>query len=559
MSIIAAFFRFVVMVLVFVSCAAPLVADIPAEEREALIAFYNATNGDEWKDNAGWKAEPLEDDGFAAYGTGGEWFGITVSNDHVTKIEMRDNGLNGTLPPELANLNHLEHLFIMGEWELTGGIPPGLGSLVNLVTLDIIRTELTGTIPPELGNLVNLRVLRLCNNMLSGSIPPELGNLDNLQTLDLSSGAFQIKNLKIKDIFPKKVPGKSEREKMKEFADNLEALGVRNWQFSGTIPAELGNLVNLESLNLNGNRLSGAVPAALGNLTRLKTLSISSNRLSGPVPFELGNLSRLEKLGLGSNRLSGPMPGELGNLSQLEDLDLRGNRLTGRIPPELGNLANLRYLQLMNNRLSGSIPMELGNIHTLQQLRLQGNRLSGLIPPNLAASPAYLVELRYNALYTDNGLLKTYLDKRDSRWADTQTAAPTSVTVVAVSPGSVKVSWTPIVYKADAGGYTIFYGNSAAGPWTEAGTTADKKTKSFVVTGLTPGKKYYFTVQTRTEPNGDNQNTVISELSPAARGFFPRGPLRGSIFPGGERVWQGRPRFPVFHRNPTRPGAGGMS
>lgn len=37
-----------------------ILADIPVEERDALIAIYNATNGDDWTDNQGWRNKPLE-------------------------------------------------------------------------------------------------------------------------------------------------------------------------------------------------------------------------------------------------------------------------------------------------------------------------------------------------------------------------------------------------------------------------------------------------------------------------------------------------------------------
>jgi len=40
------------------------------EERGALIALYNSTNGDGWNNNTGWKTPPLADDGFALPGTG---------------------------------------------------------------------------------------------------------------------------------------------------------------------------------------------------------------------------------------------------------------------------------------------------------------------------------------------------------------------------------------------------------------------------------------------------------------------------------------------------------
>ena len=46
---------------------------VPASERAALIALYNATNGDNWSINRGWKTPPLHSDGFAMPGTEDNW------------------------------------------------------------------------------------------------------------------------------------------------------------------------------------------------------------------------------------------------------------------------------------------------------------------------------------------------------------------------------------------------------------------------------------------------------------------------------------------------------
>ena len=111
-------------------------AAIPATEREALIALYNSTDGDNWVDNSGWKTPPLDTDGFAMPGTEGTWHGITCSGDHVTWIELVSNGLSGTIPPELGNLPDLFSLIVFYN-QLSGSIPPELGSLVNLRNLDL--------------------------------------------------------------------------------------------------------------------------------------------------------------------------------------------------------------------------------------------------------------------------------------------------------------------------------------------------------------------------------------------------------------------------------------
>ena len=51
---------------------------------------------------------------------------------------------------------------------------------------------------------------------------------------------------------------------------------------------------------------------------------------------------------------------------------------------------------------------------------------------------------------------------------------------------------------------------TAGGPYTLAGSTADKTTTSLDVTGLTPGQPYYFVVRTVTSAHANNANIVES-------------------------------------------------
>jgi hypothetical protein len=77
--------------------------------------------------------------------------------------------------------------FIWGDWEPVGGtIPPEIGCLTNLTSLELQGNHIAGEIPPEIGNLTNLTYFSLYNNHLSGEIPPEIGNLTNLTYLRLS-------------------------------------------------------------------------------------------------------------------------------------------------------------------------------------------------------------------------------------------------------------------------------------------------------------------------------------------------------------------------------------
>jgi hypothetical protein len=221
---------------------------IPISERAALIALYNSTNGDNWTNNSGWKTPPLHTDGFAMPGTESSWYGVFVSGDHVDKITLNENHLNGTIPSQLDNLSNLKYLSLKNN-QLSDSIPAQLGNLKHLEVLSLRENQLSGGIPSELSNLSNLKELILYNNQLSGSIPCELENLGNLEVLDLNNNLL-----------------------------------------SGSIPAQLGNLSKLVELCLGANQLSGSIPAQLGNLSRLRWLGLSHNQLSGEIPSSLKNV-----------------------------------------------------------------------------------------------------------------------------------------------------------------------------------------------------------------------------------------------------------------------------
>ena len=61
-------------------------SDIPQAEADALIAFYDATGGDDWTTNTGWKTDT----------TVGNWYGVTVAGGHVTELDLSDNNLSTT-------------------------------------------------------------------------------------------------------------------------------------------------------------------------------------------------------------------------------------------------------------------------------------------------------------------------------------------------------------------------------------------------------------------------------------------------------------------------------
>ena len=248
-------------------------------DREALLAFYYSTDGENWNHNA---AVPLEEQSRllelargealltrklneVAWGRShrlSEWYGILTFGDEIVSCGAPNSSVAG-----LENYPLEQHT-----WECE-----------RVTTLSLNSNGLRGQLPPELGRLFYLYVLELCCNELNGEIPPEFGRLAELRFLDLG----------------------------------FNRLG-------GEIPQELGELRGLRHLDLSGNDLEGEIPTWLGDLTNLEVINLADNNLTGEIPKEIGELPRLWRLFLGGNQLTGCVPRNLSYQLESHDLDRAG-------------------------------------------------------------------------------------------------------------------------------------------------------------------------------------------------------------------------------------------
>ena len=358
------------------------------EDRAVLVELHSSTDGANWANSSNWLSDrPIR-----------EWHGVTSdANGRVTGLYLFSNQLTGAIPPELGSLSNLEDLILSFNL-LTGAIPLELGSLSNLQNLYLPSNQLDSAIPSELGSLSNLERLSLADNKLTGPIPVSLGNLSNLKGLFLSIN-------KLTGPIPVSLGDLS----------NLERLSLSNNLLTGPIPSQLDSLA-LELIYLSGNQLTGCIPAglrdvpsndfdqlglpfcaalgrealvALYNATDGANWTNNTNWLSGGPIGEWYGVSvdsngRVTNLDLNGLGLDGILPGELSDLTELKELYLQDNDLSGPIPPELGHLSDLTHLHLQNNDLSGGIPGDLGSLTVLRELRLDSNDLSGQLPPELS-------------------------------------------------------------------------------------------------------------------------------------------------------------------------------
>ena len=116
----------------------------------ALVAIFNETGGTEWINKENWLEGELS-----------TWAGITVTNDRVTGIDLRNNKVVGTMPSALRDIGQLEVIDFSNAGETFDPAVdnqireiPGLRRLTNLTRADFTRNRLGFTsIEPNYVNL----------------------------------------------------------------------------------------------------------------------------------------------------------------------------------------------------------------------------------------------------------------------------------------------------------------------------------------------------------------------------------------------------------------------
>ena len=395
--------------------------DYPPVQKDslALVALYDSTNGANWTNNTNWLS-----------GTVSTWYGITVSGDRVTGIQLDNNNLTGPLPPAIGDLTNLEEFIC--EWNhISGSIPAELWNLTNLRQLKLSDNLLFGTLPPEISNLINLEVIIIYDNSFSGAIPMEIQNLTNLSWLwfydneftdlpDLSSltslDELNIQNNKFsfEDIEPNIGVASttftySPQDSVGEIIDTTVISGTNltlvvttggannqyQWKKDGT---NIGTVSGDSTYTINPVAFSdsGAYTCEITN-TVATELTLYSHPVNVSVEYPLLYQDSLALVALydntdganwtnNTNWLSGNVSTWYGitvSGNRVIDIDLSYNNLTGTIPPEIGDLTNLQNLNFWFNQLTGPIPIEIGNLTNLSNLTLMNNELSGSIPSEI--------------------------------------------------------------------------------------------------------------------------------------------------------------------------------
>ncbi|KAG7651654.1 Leucine-rich repeat [Arabidopsis thaliana x Arabidopsis arenosa] len=238
---------------------------------------------------------------------------IPPDSSYLMMLLLSNNLLEGTLPPSLLAIHHLNFLDLSGNL-LSGDLPSSVVNSMYGIKIFLHNNSFTGPLPVTL--LENAYILDLRNNKLSGSIP-QFVNIGKMITLLL-----------------------------------------RGNNLTGSIPRKLCDLTSIRLLDLSDNKLNGVIPPCLNRLSTELGEGIGLSSFSQGINF--GDSLQMEfyrstflvdefmlyydstymivEIEFAAKQRYDSFSG--GTLDYMYGLDLSSNELSGVIPAELGDLSN---------------------------------------------------------------------------------------------------------------------------------------------------------------------------------------------------------------------------
>lgn len=215
-------------------------------------------------------------------------------------VLRQDEGMFESLEQALRTPAKVKRLVLQHEDAEMKHLPRGLGSLVNLESLEMSCLEKLEDLPEEIGQLQKLEELIIDNGngcSMNVSLPRSIGRLSNLRVLRLYGA------LDARDIGAEGPARRAQGKPLPDTFAKLQKLEELDLGRNGlnSLPPQVAALRGLKKLSLDYNNIR-ELPSFVGNLSNLKELSLNSNG-GVRLPQSLAGLRGL-KLFMGNNKLT---------------------------------------------------------------------------------------------------------------------------------------------------------------------------------------------------------------------------------------------------------------
>ncbi|XP_026383065.1 receptor like protein 27-like [Papaver somniferum] len=358
---------------------------------------------------------------------------ISTSLKATKFLSLSRNQITGEIPSSICHEAFVLEVLDLSYNNLSGPIPPCLGSIESLTVLDLRGNNFHGNIPDTFPKKCNMMSLNLNGNKLEGPLPRSIANCKMLEVLDLGNnklaGNFQywlnsMSMLRVLVLRSNKLHGAWGNQGAKYNFPLLQIIDISSNNFSGTLSknwfSSLKTMMVKEAHGNNENQIlsfnnpsrviyyqqtvtvrsKGIDLELIKVLTIFTSIDFSNNKFEGKIPEGVAYFTSLRILNFSGNALTGSIPSAFGNLTDLESLDLSRNKLTGEIPSQLATLSFLSFLNLSFNNLEGKIPSG-SQIQTFEPSSFEGNaELCGFpLPKNCSSS---IIESPQNSLNSED-------------------------------------------------------------------------------------------------------------------------------------------------------------
>jgi hypothetical protein len=253
----------------------------------------------------------------------------------LEQLNLGNNSLSGTLPPQLSQLTSLQSLHLDNN-NFKGTLPAGLGQLTDMKIADFSYNHLQGDLPSELSAWSNLISLLIQHNYFEGVLPKNYSRLGRLTTFDASSNSFASR-----------------------FDDFIQPLMMKESKCS--VFSQPTGCYMLNDLRASNNSFYGEIGSFIVLATGLRTLDLSSNALGGSLPnvtgevmFDLSVSSGYFRFVLippawvtidvhGNENISGSIPEDWSMLSEVQLIDVRKTDISFALNTKKKTVFNFTY------------------------------------------------------------------------------------------------------------------------------------------------------------------------------------------------------------------------
>ena len=330
-----------------------------ALDSAALVAIYDATGGENWKENNNWKTGRLR-----------SWDGIEMNATRVISVDLGGNNLVG----RIARINEgLEEVtrFDVSDNELTN-----LGRLSSLSSLEDLDVS---------GNRLQFAdIERIVNAASAVNYAPQNEVLDEIRVLEEVGASYTVDRL---------VTGSSNTYRWflvdENTGDETEIGEFSDVTIGGAGSFELTDITETDEGIFFARVTNGSAPD-LTLVTKRLILRVSSLERDQRALLAVYNATGGATWGLENDWVGNVTDGWTGvalngDNTRVVGLTLTNVGMTGEVPDDITDIAGLTIVNLTNNDLS-DIP-DMSTMPNLATLNVDGNRLDFLdLEPNISIS-----------------------------------------------------------------------------------------------------------------------------------------------------------------------------